>query len=49
MLLVGHPYGIRSERRLNKEADPNPAYRWFCRLRLDGEKPYASTRTVARV
>ena len=36
MLLVGYCYGIRSERRL-QEVHLNLAYRWFCRLGLDGE------------
>ncbi|VVP53704.1 hypothetical protein PS850_05583 [Pseudomonas fluorescens] len=36
LLIVGYCYGIRSERRLCKEAHLNLAYRWFCRLSLDG-------------
>src|SRR3954454_6538203 len=43
MLLVGYCYGIRSERRLCEEAHLNLAYRWFCRLGLDGEGPGHST------
>src|SRR5450755_4230619 len=43
MLLVGYCYGIRSERRLCEEAHLNLAYRWFCRLGLDGEVPDHST------
>src|ERR1700736_1518424 len=43
MLLVGYCYGIRSERRLCEEVHLNLAYRWFCRLRLDGEVPDHST------
>ena len=39
MLLVGYCSGIRSERRLCEEVDLNLAYRWFCRLGLDGEVP----------
>ena len=39
MLLVGYCYGIRSERRLCEEVHLNLAYRWFCRLGLDGEVP----------
>jgi transposase len=39
MLLVGYRYGIRSERRLCEEGHLNLAYRWFCRLGLDGEVP----------
>jgi transposase len=37
MLLVGYCYGIRSERRLCEEVHLNLAYRWFCRLGLDGD------------
>jgi transposase len=43
MLLVGYCYGIRSERRLGEEVHLNLAYRWFCRLGLDGEVPDHST------
>jgi transposase len=43
MLLVGYCYGIRSERRLCEEVHLNLAYRWFCRLGLDGEVPGRST------
>jgi transposase len=43
MLLVGYCYGIRSERRLCEEVHLNLAYRWFCRLSLDGEVPDHST------
>src|SRR6266581_1035261 len=43
MLLVGYCYGIRSERRLCEEVHLNLAYRWFCRLDLDGEVPDHST------
>ena len=38
MLLVGYCLGIRSERRLCEEVHLNLAYRWFCRLGLDGKK-----------
>jgi transposase len=37
MLLVGYCFGIRSERRLCEEVHLNLAYRWFCRLDLDGD------------
>jgi transposase len=37
------PGGIRSERRLCEEVHPNLAYRWFCRLGLDGAVPDHST------
>jgi transposase len=43
MLLVGYCYGIRSERRLCEEVHLNLAYRWFCRLGLDGGVPDHST------
>src|ERR1700716_347869 len=43
MLLVGYCFSIRSERRLCEEVHLNLAYRWFCRLGLDGEVPDHST------
>src|SRR5258708_15464870 len=43
MLIVGYCLGIRSERRLCEEEHLNLAYRWFCRLGLDGEAPDQST------
>jgi transposase len=43
MLLVGYCLGIRSERRLCEEVHLNLAYRWFCRLGLDGGVPDHST------
>jgi len=43
MLIVGYCLGIRSERRLCDEVHLNLAYRWFCRLGLDGEVPDHST------
>ena len=48
MLLVGYCYGIRSERRLCEEVHLNLAYRWFCRLGLDGEVPDHSTLSKNR-
>ena len=39
MLLIGYCFGIRSERRLCDEVHLNLAYRWFCRLGLDGAVP----------
>lgn len=48
MLLVGYLHGIRSERRLCEEVDLNLAYRWFCRLGLDGRVPDHSTFTKNR-
>ena len=43
MLIVGYCFGVRSERRLCEEVHLNLAYRWFCRLGLDGEVPDHST------
>ncbi len=43
MLLIGYAYGIRSERRLCSEVHLNLAYRWFCRLGLQGAVPDHST------
>ena len=42
-MLIGYAYGIRSERRLCSEVHLNLAYRWFCRLGLDGAVPDHST------
>ena len=47
MLIVGYCMGIRSERRLCEEVHPNLAYRWFCRLGLDG-KAFPITRHSQR-
>jgi len=43
MLIIGYCMGIRSERRLCDEVHLNLAYRWFCRLGLDGDVPDHST------
>ena len=43
MLLIGYCSGIRSERRLCDEVHLNLAYRWFCRLGLEGRVPDHST------
>ncbi len=43
MLIVGYCLGIRSERRLCDEVHLNLAYRWFCRLDLNGRVPDHST------
>src|SRR6201997_1478592 len=43
MLIVGYSFGIRSERRLCEEVHLNLAYRWFCRVGLDGDVPDHST------
>ena len=47
MLIVGYCMGIRSERRLCEEVHLNLAYRWFCRLGLDGKVPDHSTPAFA--
>lgn len=39
MLIIGYCMGIRSERRLCEEVHLNLAYRWFCKLGLDGKVP----------
>ena len=49
MLIVGYCFGIRSERRLCEEVHLNLAYRWFCRLGLDGEVPDHSTFSKTRL
>jgi transposase len=43
MLIIGYCMGIRSERRLCEEVHLNLAYRWFCRLGLEGSVPDHST------
>ena len=47
MLLVGYAFAIRSERRLCDEVHLNLAYRWFCRLGLEGDVPDHSTFTAS--
>ena len=39
ILIVGYGFGIRSERRLCEDVNLNLAYRWFCRLGLEGKIP----------
>jgi transposase len=48
ILLIGYVYGIRSERQLCSEIHLNLAYRWFCRLGLEGSVPDHSTFTKNR-
>jgi transposase len=43
MLIIGYCMGIRSERRLCEKVHLNLAYRWFCRLGLEGDLPDHST------
>ena len=49
MLVVGHCYGIRSERKLCEEVKLHLAYRWFCRLDLDDKAPHHSTFSENRL
>ena len=48
MLLIGYCFGIGSERRLCEEVHLNLAYRWFCRLGLDGPVPDHTTIFASR-
>src|ERR1700720_1661505 len=48
MLIAGYSMGIRSERRLCEEVHLNLAYRWFCRLGLDGAVPDHPTSSKNR-
>ena len=48
MLIVGYCFGIRSERRRCEEVQLNLAYRWFCRLGLDGDVQDHSTFSKTR-
>lgn len=43
MLLIGYLFGIRSETRLCEEVPLNLAYRWFCKLGLEGQVPDRSS------
>src|SRR6187200_2319550 len=43
ILIIGYCMGIRSERHLCEEVHLNLAYRWFCRLGLEGDVPDHST------
>ena len=43
MLFIGYVFGIRSERRLEKEIQVNVAYRWFLNLNLTDRVPDHST------
>src|SRR3954465_7101899 len=48
MLIIGYCMDIRSERRLCDEVHLNLAYRWFCRLGLEGDVPDHSTFSKSR-
>jgi len=43
MLIISYCMGIRSELRLCEEVNVNLAYRWYCRLGLEGDVPDHST------
>ena len=43
MLLIGYLMGIRSERRVCAEVHLNLAYRWYCKLGLEGSVPDPSS------
>jgi transposase len=43
ILIIGYCMGLCSERRLCDEVHLNLAYRWFCRLGLEGDVPDHST------
>lgn len=49
MLLLGYLYGIKSERRLVQEIQPNIVYRWFCGFELGEKIPDHSTFSKTRV
>lgn len=42
-LMIRYLYGIRSKTRLCEEVHLNLAYRWSCRLGLEGQVPERST------
>lgn len=48
MLFIGYFFGIRSERRLEKEVQVNMAYRWFLGLGLRDQVPDHSTFSYNR-
>lgn len=49
MLFIGYLFGIRSERRLEKEIQVNTAYRWFLGLGLTERVPDHSTISRNRI
>src|SRR6187401_726700 len=48
MLIVGHVFALRSERRLCAEVQVNLAYRWFCKLGIEDRIPDHSVFCRAR-
>src|SRR5258705_189754 len=49
MLIVGHCYGVRSERKLTQKAEFHLPYHWFCRLDLVASAPHPSTFSENRL
>lgn len=49
MLFIGYLFGVRSERRLEKEIQVNTAYRWFLGLGLTQKVPDHSTISRNRI
>ena len=49
ILIIGYLYGIKSERRLEKEMNLNIAYRWFCGLDISDTVPDHSTFSQNRI
>jgi transposase len=48
MLIVGHCYGIRFERKLCEKVELHLASRWFCQLDRNDKVPDRSTFSVNR-
>src|SRR3979490_716330 len=48
MLVVGHVFGVRSERLICREVQVNLAYRWFCKLGIEDAIPDHSAFSRAR-
>jgi hypothetical protein len=48
MLIVGYVFAIRSERMICREVQVNLAYRWYCRLGIEGVVPNHSAFSRAR-
>jgi transposase len=48
MLIVGYVFAIRSERQLCAEVQVNLAYRWFCKVGIEGSIPDHSVFSRAR-
>src|SRR6202451_4310405 len=48
MLIVGYVFAIRSERQLGSEIQVNVAYRWVCKLGIEGGQPAHAVFSRAR-